>query len=54
MSKNKEDTESAGCLLLIGMLAIACGVGIIFGGGWGFITFGTICLSMSLIYILCD
>ncbi len=47
-----EDNESpAGCLPLIGVIAIGIGVGIIWGDGYGWIACGVACLILAAVII---
>jgi hypothetical protein len=52
MSANENkvsEGEGAGCIFLIGVGALAVGIGCIWGAGAGWLSFGTILLAIILV-----
>jgi hypothetical protein len=46
--KNTHD-EASGCLSIIGITILACGIGLLFGTPFGFISLGITLILLSLI-----
>jgi len=41
--------ESTGCLFFIGVIAISCGAGVLWGEAVGWIVFGSLCLLVGIL-----